>query len=869
MSVTISTVNVGVTANDGSGDDIRDAFIKVNYSLSNLKTGIDTVSTGGANTTLAKVANLQVTNQVLGNLYLTGSDTVYINGSPVTTAGNAFTGGNVAGAVAFQNATASNGSAYGAVTITGGLGVGQNIYVAGVGVYTGNLVAASITDASSTTAAALISRGGLGVAKSAYIGQNFNVAGTTSLSSTLGVTGVTSITNSTASTNSSTGALLVSGGVGAAGNINAGGTQHTLSGNLTVTGNLAVNGNLTFGTDTLRISDNIIDLHTDSANNPLTIDDGKDVGIRFHVYKPGYGDYAAFAGWANDSLSFEYYDRGVESGGSFVGTTYGVFKGGEFLSVNTTAATSTTTGAIRTSGGIAAAGNIYAGGNLVVTANISAGNVSATKGTFTSIAGTLLTAAQTNITSLGTLSAVTVSGTATLGNVITTNGLFWSNGVAFSASSTYSNTNVAAYLTGTVTVGNLITTNGVFWSNGSTALGGAGGGYGNAQVAQYLPAYSGNISGNLTTAAQTNITSVGTLTSLAVGAVTSSGTIIASTVNAGTIGNSGATLTGTISTAAQTNITSVGTLTSLAVGAVTSSGTVIASTVNAGTIGNSGATLTGTLSTAAQTNITSVGTLSSLTVSGTTNSGTLTAATLNATSANITTLAVTTGISTANAVITGGSINNVTVGATTHTTGRFTTVTATTVNAGTIGNASATLTGILSTAAQTNITSVGTLTGLTVSGNIVPNANVSIDLGSSSAWFNNIYGVAIQAKYADLAEHYVPDTLYKPGTVVVFGGSAEITLTTEFADVSVAGVISTDPAYLMNAANPGQPVALRGRVPVHVIGPVRKGDLLVTSNSPGYATSVGKNANYGVAVFAKALQDKHDDDVGTIEAVII
>jgi hypothetical protein len=104
---------------------------------------------------------------------------------------------------------------------------------------------------------------------------------------------------------------------------------------------------------------------------------------------------------------------------------------------------------------------------------------------------------------------------------------------------------------------------------------------------------------------------------------------------------------------------------------------------------------------------------------------------------------------------------------------------------------------------------------------------------------------------------------------VVFGGSAEITLATEFADVSVAGVISTDPAYLMNAANSGQPVALRGRVPVDVVGPVQKGDLLVTSDCPGYAASVGKNANYGVAVFAKALQDKHDDGVGTIEAVII
>jgi hypothetical protein len=110
------------------------------------------------------------------------------------------------------------------------------------------------------------------------------------------------------------------------------------------------------------------------------------------------------------------------------------------------------------------------------------------------------------------------------------------------------------------------------------------------------------------------------VTSGSSGNISGVSTLIATTVNAATIGNSGATLTGTLSTAAQTNITSVGTLTSLAVGAVTSSGTIIASTVQAVTIGNSGATLTGTLSTAAQTNITSVGNLTTLSTAGTTTS---------------------------------------------------------------------------------------------------------------------------------------------------------------------------------------------------------------------------------------------------------
>ena len=782
MSVTISTVNVGTTANDGTGDDIRDAFIKVNYSLGNLKTGIDTMSFGGANVLFAKVANLQVTDQVIGNLFLTGADTIYINGSPVATAGNAFTGGSVAGNVAFLNANAATSSSTGAVTITGGLGVGQNIYVAGIGVYTGNLVAASIVDASSITAAALISKGGLGVAKSAYIGQNFNVAGTTALSSTLSVTGVTSITNSTASTNISTGALLVSGGIGAAGNINAGGTQHNLSGNLTITGNLAVNGNLSFGTDTFRINDNIIDLHTNAANDPLTIDDGKDVGIRFHVYKPGYGDYHAFAGWANDSQSFEYYDRGVESGGVFVGNTYGIFKGGGFLSVNTTAATSTTTGAIRTSGGIAASGNIYAGGNVVVTANISSGNVSATKGTFTSIAGTLLTAAQTNITSVGTLSAVTVSGTATLGNIITTNGLFWANGVAFvsgGGASTYSNTNVTAYLTGTVTVGNLITTSGVFWANGVTALGGTGGAYGNTQVAQYLPTYSGSLGGTLTTATQTNITSVGTLTALNVNGTFSGNTAFGDSDPGNYDG------TQLVSLSNQTNITGV---------SFSPTDRRIL-TIGIGPIRRP------FLRTAASTPF---------------------------------------ELATGNVLVTAGT------GSTSSTTGALIVV-------GGVG-------------VSANISLGG---NINLGGSIIPTANVTSNLGDSTHWFNTFYGKAVQAQYADLAEKYIADANYRPGTVVVFGGSAEITLTTEFADVSVAGVISTDPAYLMNAATDGLPVALRGRVPVDVIGRVRKGDLLVTSGSSGYAASVGKNANYGVAVFAKALQDKDDDGVGTIEAVII
>ena len=291
------------------------------------------------------------------------------------------------------------------------------------------------------------------------------------------------------------------------------------------------------------------------------------------------------------------------------------------------------------------------------------------------------------------------------------------------------------------------------------------------------------------------------------GAITSSSTIIASTVNAATIGNAGATHTGSTFTA---------------------SGTIIAATVNAATIGNSGATHTGSTFTASDTII--AATVNAATIG---NASAVLYGTLNSSSAsqpNITTLAGVTSIG---------------------------------------ASGTTTLTGILQTAAQTNITSVGTLTGLTVSGAIVPSANNSINIGSTSAWFNTLYGTSSHALYADLAENYQGDADYAPGTVVVFGGEQEITVTNQFGDSRVAGVISTNPAYLMNATSTGLPLALRGRVPCQVIGTVNKGDSLVTSINYGYATSVGQDRSYAQAVFAKSLETKTTTEPGIIEVVIL
>ena len=155
-------------------------------------------------------------------------------------------------------------------------------------------------------------------------------------------------------------------------------------------------------------------------------------------------------------------------------------------------------------------------------------------------------------------------------------------------------------------------------------------------------------------------------------------------------------------------------------------------------------------------------------------------------------------------------------------------------------------------------------------GNIVnSNANGVGNIGSATTYFNTVFAKATSAQYADLAEMYCADAEYAPGTVVVFGGSAEITVTAEFSDERVAGVISTNPAYLMNSGEPGLPVALRGKVPVRVIGPVNKGDSLVTSTTPGVAASVGRERAHGQAVFAKSLDSNNSDGEKEILAVII
>jgi hypothetical protein len=159
-------------------------------------------------------------------------------------------------------------------------------------------------------------------------------------------------------------------------------------------------------------------------------------------------------------------------------------------------------------------------------------------------------------------------------------------------------------------------------------------------------------------------------------------------------------------------------------------------------------------------------------------------------------------------------------------------------------------------------------TAITHTGNVLPSANLTFNLGSSTAWYGTIYGKASQAQYADLAEIYRPDSHYDFGTVVVFGGDQEVTVTSVAHDPRVAGVVSENPAYLMNADQEGLPIAFTGRVPCRVQGPVEKGTLLVTSETPGVATALINNKFVPGCVMGKSLSTITDNTIQLIEVAV-
>jgi hypothetical protein len=410
------------------------------------------------------------------------------------------------------------------------------------------------------------------------------------------------------------------------------------------------------------------------------------------------------------------------------------------------------------------------------------------------------------------------------------------------------------------------------------------------------------------------------------GVITATGANITGTLGVtgnATVGNLSATnIVGTLTTASQTNITSVGTLGSLSVtanvaggnlttgGQVSATGNITGGNINtAGQVvatgnitgGNLSATnIVGTLTTAAQTNITSVGTLTSLSVTGNTSAGNLLInnnavitgnLTVNGTETifNVQTLSVNDkDIVVANNVTGGANVNGAGIQAGNPAVATWFFNNATTSwqsNIGITPTANGTLSlggasnywgsAFVTTISATGNANVGNIgaaagvfTGTVTLGNIVnAGANGVGNIGSSGGFFNTVFAKATSAQYADLAEMYESDAAYAPGTVIAFGGSKEVTQCALENDTRVAGVVSTNPSYIMNANQSGEhvvAVALTGRVPCRVTGQVRKGDLMV---SAGNGMARAENNPRVGSIIGKALAD-FDGAEGVIEVVV-
>ena len=143
-------------------------------------------------------------------------------------------------------------------------------------------------------------------------------------------------------------------------------------------------------------------------------------------------------------------------------------------------------------------------------------------------------------------------------------------------------------------------------------------------------------------------------------------------------------------------------------------------------------------------------------------------------------------------------------------------------------------------------------------------ANGSGDIGQSANRFAVIYGTSITARYADLAEKYLADAEYAVGTVMMVGGDAEVTAANWGS--RAIGVVSANPAYIMNdELEGGTAIALKGRVPVRVIGAIRKGDRIIAS-AGGLASAGVAHSNDVIGI---ALESNSDISEKLVECVIL
>lgn len=354
------------TALYDNGSRVVTAATAGNYNVSSITAGTDTaVSTSSGAIVIWNTSTLQ---------------TITNRGSVTTNAIN------------ITNATASAGVTSGALIVAGGAGISGTVnigngLVATTATYTGIVTHTSSIVSSTTATGAIV----------VTLGGGVGVGGQLTASKVAAVDG-------TAATTVGAGALLVTGGAYISNNAvimgSASSTSTTASNALYVAGGLGVGNNLVVGgpavfRDTVTFAgtatyvystntyytDNLIEIHTPpgGVGTAWTLDDNKDVGLRFHYYSGG--DQNAALVLAGDTKVLEWYGSGAENAsGVFTTATYGTFKTGSIILTSSTNTNGTSTGALTVAGGIGIGGNIFVGGTITRSGAITQANWAGTSG---------------------------------------------------------------------------------------------------------------------------------------------------------------------------------------------------------------------------------------------------------------------------------------------------------------------------------------------------------------------------------------------------------------------------------------------------------------------------------------------------------
>jgi hypothetical protein len=762
------------------------------------------------------------------------------------------------------------------------LGTLTELEVSGVTKQTGNLLITSETATTNLTTGALVVAGGAAIAGAIRTGGNLTVTGLTTLNSTTTLNSGLVSTVGTASTSTTTGAIIItnSGGLGVTGTVNADryvsttgyfwangaiyaprvtptgeefsfqykiGPDFIGSNNLKyypITTNIVITGgsvSTSANTGVLVVRGGV------GINGNLNISQGADgtsIVAQGHVYA---GTLTTTNGvfWSNGEIfsgrgipgntagAIQYNDGDTFAGSEFLrfdATTSNVVIGGGTASANIISGALVVVGGVGVSGTINtnnilsdqgffwSNGAIYSGEGVPQGADyefqFKTGTTfsGATGFKYTSGLGNIVLSTDTASTNTTTGALVVAGGVGVLGNVNAGQfgselGYFWSNGVAYSgpAFGTGSDTNIQY--------------------NDEGALAGA---------ADFTYSRS---TGNVVIGATTPSTNTTTGALVVAGSVGIGGNLNIAGADGNAIVTTGAIHSGAITVTGNVTLHGSGVNTTAATAYLFDTATILRIGANATTIHlGAGATSTVQPTGNLTANLGTPALYWNNVYAGSITTFGLQVGTSGAAIGGLTTItnsAVSTSTSTGALVVSGG------VGI------------AGNIHVGGSGNTAATMTG-----------------NLVITGHILPGTTNSFSIGSPGRTFTTVYARATSAQYADLAEIYVPDRHYEPGTVVVFGGDREIAETTADHDPRVAGVISTDPAYLMNSAAEGLPVALTGRVPCKVIGPINKGDLLVTSRLSGIAQRMLADRYVPGCVLGKSLQNVAHSEIVTIEIVV-